>query len=81
MSKAHIISLHAGETTVFPLMDYHQFDEDVCHTLSDGVSAKWGTVTSVISCFELPPHAVPQYSVCTQEHPEQTRKQINDEDK
>lgn len=45
MSKAHIISLHGAETAVFRMMDYDQFDEDVCqhNALSDGVSNWMGT--------------------------------------
>lgn len=40
-----IISQHGAGTAPFPVMDYDQFDEDVCqhNTLSDGVSNWMGT--------------------------------------
>lgn len=40
MSKTHITSRHEAETAVFRVMDYDQFDEDVCqhNTISDGAA-------------------------------------------
>lgn len=45
MSKTGVISLHGAQTAVFRMMDYDQFDEDVCqhNTSSDGVSNWMGT--------------------------------------
>ena len=42
MSKTHITSRREAETAVFRVMDYDQFDEDVCqhNTISDG-AANW----------------------------------------
>lgn len=50
MSKTRIISLHGAETAVFRVMDYDQFDEDVCqhNTLSDGVSILNGEPASSV---------------------------------
>lgn len=54
VKKTHIISLREA-STVFQMMDYAQFDEDICQcdTLSDIIKR-----ASSALCFELPPHTL-----------------------